>query len=74
MEKQMASNGQSIISLKKLSLMTGFSEELIIDELLLNHTVDEKGRVDLETLRRAMISYLNRTVINEGPNLTNKVR
>ena len=65
----MANDGQSIISLKNLSLMTGLSEGLIVDELLLNHEVHEKGEIGLGDLRKAMIKYLDRSIVVEksGP-------
>ena len=70
MDEQIADNGQSIISLKKLSLMTGLSEELIVDELLLDDAVDKKGEMALGALREAMIKYLNRSVVVEKSDLS----
>ena len=60
MEEQKVDGGESAVSLEKLSLMTGFPQKLIVDELLLEDAVDEKGHVGLETLREVMIKYLDR--------------
>ena len=69
MDEQMADDGQSVISLKRLSLMAGLSEELIVNELLLDDSVDKKGAMPLGVLREAMIKYLNRSIIVEKPAL-----
>ena len=66
MTEQTATDGPPpIVSLKELSAMTGFPENLISSELLIDHLVDEGGCVHLDSLRMAMVRYLNLAVMNE---------
>ena len=49
------------ITLSSLSGLTGFPEELIKDELLLEKKITDEGALSLEDLRDAMFQYLKKT-------------
>ncbi|MBC76442.1 MAG: hypothetical protein CME64_10545 [Halobacteriovoraceae bacterium] len=54
---------QELISLESLATLTGFPVKMIKEELFSSEVADEK--VSLDELRKAMVSYIDATMLEE---------
>ena len=57
-------NGRQYLTLSSLSKLTGFPEEMLKQELLLDCKIGDDGVISMEDLRSAMTRYLKDTFAN----------
>ena len=62
LDKTVKTDDSEIVSLKSLSDLTGFPEEMIKSELFANNS-DNGDAINLEALRNAMMSYIDKTML-----------
>ena len=64
LENTVKKDDSEMVTLKSLSDLTGFPEEMIKSELFANNSENGES-INLESLRAAMMSYIDKTMLAE---------